>query len=67
MKQFHVILAMTALLGWLPVLLSILAVQLALVHGARAWPDIVFDTVFGTLYLSLVGVGAYVYSAWFKG
>lgn len=64
LKQINSILAMTALLGWLPPLLSLLAVKIALDHGAREWPVIVFDTAFIGLYFALLGLGAYLYSRW---
>lgn len=59
------VLALTALIGWLPALLSILAVQVALAHGAREWVDLTFDAVFVGLYLALLGAGAWVYARWF--
>lgn len=58
--------ALTALIGWLPALLSLLAVQFALDHGAREWADSTFSVVFVGLYLALLGTGAYAYTAWFK-
>ena len=64
LKQVYSILAMTALLGWLPPLLSLLAVKVALDHGAREWHLIIFDGAFIGLYLALLGLGAYLYSRW---
>jgi hypothetical protein len=58
---------MTALMGWLPPLLCLLVISIALEHGAADWPDIIFDTVFTGLYLAFLGAGAYIYAAWFKG
>lgn len=63
-KQISALLAMTALLGWLPPLLSLLAVKFALDHGALEWPVIIFDMACVGLYLSLLGLGAYLYSRW---
>jgi hypothetical protein len=63
-KNLYSILAMTALLGWLPPLLALLAVKFALDHGARNWPVIIFDTTFVGLYFALLGTGAYLYSRW---
>jgi hypothetical protein len=65
-KQVSTFFAVTALLGWLPALLSILAVQFALAHGAREWSDFTFSAVFVALYLALVGAGSYLYSRWFN-
>lgn len=65
MKQFTKVMALTALLGWLPGLLSLLAVQVALSHSAREWADLTFDVVFVGLYLGLLGTGAYVYARWY--
>lgn len=66
MKQAYRILTLTALLGWLPALLALLAVQLALSYGASEWGDPTFDFVFVGLYLVLLGAGAYVYTRWFS-
>jgi hypothetical protein len=66
LKLVNSILAMTALLGWLPPLLCLLLIHLALEHGADAWPDIVFDIVFISLYFAFLGAGAYIYTVWFK-
>ena len=60
------ILGLTALVGWLPMLLSLLAVQAALAHGAREWTDLTFDAVFVGLYMALLGTGAYAYARWFN-
>ncbi len=57
---------LTALLGWLPALLALLAVQFGLSRGAREWADITFDVVFVGLYVALLGAGAYVYARWFS-
>lgn len=57
---------MTALMGWLPPALSLLAIQFALANGASDWPDIIFDVVFVSLYVLLVGAGSYIYVTWFK-
>lgn len=59
------ILGMTALLGWLPALLALLAAQLSLAHGAGGWPELTFSLTFASLYLVLLGAGAYVYVRWF--
>lgn len=66
MKLLNTILALTALLGWLPPLLCLLVIHVAIEHGAGDWPDIIFDTVFVSLYALLVAGGAYVYATWFK-
>lgn len=66
MKVLNTILALTALLGWLPPLICLLVIHVALEHGAREWPDLIFDTVFVSLYFLLVGTGAYIYATWFK-
>jgi hypothetical protein len=66
MKLLNTILAVTALLGWLPPLLCLLLIHVALEHGAGDWPDIIFDTVFTGLYLAFLGAGAYIYAVWFK-
>lgn len=66
MQILNTFLAVTALLGWLPPLLCLLVLHVALAHGAADWPDIIFDTVFIGLYALLVGVGARVYTTWFK-
>lgn len=58
--------ALTALIGWLPAMLSLLFVQFALAHGARDWADSTFSAVFVCLYLALLGAGAYAYTTWFK-
>lgn len=60
------ILGITALVGWLPFLLCLLAVQYATAYGARDWPNVVFGSVFVGLYLMLLGAGAYIYTTWFK-
>jgi hypothetical protein len=65
-KPVSTFFAVTALLGWLPALLSVLAVQYALEHGAREWADFTFSAVFVGLYLTLVGTGSYLYSRWFS-
>ncbi len=57
---------MTALLGWLPPFLCLLAIHFALEHGAHGWPSIVFDITFVGLYLSLLAFGAWVYGRWFR-
>jgi hypothetical protein len=64
MKSLYSILTMTALLGWLPSLLVLLAVKFALNHGASSWPVIIFDTTFVGLYFALLGLGAYLHSRW---
>jgi hypothetical protein len=66
MKVLNTVLALTALLGWLPPLLCLLVIHFALEHGAREWPEIMFDAVFIGLYLMLLGAGSYVYATWFK-
>lgn len=66
LKLTNMILAMTALLGWLPPLLCLLLIHFALEHGAAEWPDIIFDTVFIGLYFAFLGIGAYIYTTWFK-
>lgn len=66
MKLANTFLALTALLGWLPPLICLLVINVALKHGAREWPDIIFDTVFVSLYALLVAAGAYIYAKWFK-
>jgi hypothetical protein len=66
LKQFNKVMGLTALLGWLPVLLALLAVQFGLAHGAGEWGDLTFDAVFVGLYLVLLGAGAYVYTRWFS-
>lgn len=66
MKLLNTILAVTALLGWLPPLICLLVIHFALAHGAADWPDIIFDAVFVSLYALLVGAGAYIYATWFK-
>jgi hypothetical protein len=60
------ILGLTALVGWLPALLSLLAVQFGLAHGAREWADLTFDVVFVGLYALLLVTGAYLYARWFS-
>jgi hypothetical protein len=57
--------ALTALLGWLPALMSLLAVQIALARGAREWAALTFDVTFVGLYSVLLGVGAWIYARWF--
>lgn len=66
MKVLNTVLALAALLGWLPPLICLLAIHFALDHGAGDWPDIIFDTVFLGLYALLVGAGSYIYARWFK-
>lgn len=66
LKLINTILALTALLGWLPPLICLLVIHVALTYGAAEWPDIIFDTVFISLYAVLVGTGAYIYATWFK-
>ena len=66
MKVLNTILAITALLGWLPPLICLLVIHFALAHGASEWPDIIFDAVFISLYALLVGTGSYIYATWFK-
>lgn len=66
MTVLNTILAVTALLGWLPPLLCLLVLHIALAHGAAEWPDIIFNTVFIGLYALLVASGAYIYTTWFK-
>ena len=66
MNVLNTILAITALLGWLPPLLCLLIIHFALEHGAREWPDIIFDAVFVSLYAVFVVTGAYIYARWFK-
>lgn len=67
MKVLNTVLALTALLGWLPPLLCLLVIHFALAHGAGEWPDIIFDAVFLGLYVLLVGTDSYIYATWFKG
>lgn len=67
LKLINTILALTALLGWLPPLICLLVIHFALSHGADEWPDIIFDTVFVGLYALLLGTGGYLYTKWFKG
>lgn len=67
MKLLNTILALTALLGWLPPLICLLVIHFALEHGAREWPDLVFTVVFLSLYAALLGLGSYIYATWFKG
>lgn len=66
MKVLNTVLALTALLGWLPPLLCLLVIHFALEHGAREWPELVFDVVFIGLYFLLLGAGAYIHTVWFK-
>lgn len=66
MKVLNTVLALTALLGWLPPLICLLAIHFALEHGARDWPELVFDVVFMGMYVALVGFGSYIYATWFK-
>lgn len=66
MKVLNTVLALAALLGWLPPLICLLAIHFALEHGAGEWPDIIFDAVFISLYAVLLGVGAYTYARWFR-
>lgn len=66
MKVLNTVLALAALLGWLPPLICLLAIHVALEHGAREWPELVFDVVFIGLYAALVGTGSYIYATWFK-
>lgn len=66
MKVLNTVLALTALLGWLPPLICLLIIHFALEHGAGEWPDIIFDTVFISLYALLVGVGSYIYARLFR-
>lgn len=66
MKFLNTILAVTALLGWLPPLICLLVIHFAMEHGAAEWPDIIFDSVFVGLYAVLVGAGACIYATWFK-
>ena len=61
MNVLNTILAITALLGWLPPLLCLLIIHFALAHGAREWPDIIFDAVFVSLYAVFVS-GKYAYA-----
>lgn len=65
MKQFNRIMALTALLGWLPPLLCLLLIQWSLPE-IRHWSELTFDVVFVGLYLLLVGAGAYVHVRWFS-
>lgn len=67
MRLLNTVLALTALLGWLPVLLCLLIVHFALEHGARDWPNLVFDGVFIGLYFAFLAIGAYIHATWFKG
>lgn len=53
-------------MGWMPPLLCLLLISVALEHGAGDWPDIIFDSVFVGLYAMLVAAGAYIYATWFK-
>ena len=66
MRRFKTVMTLTALLGWLPALLSILAVQVSLAYGAREWDDVTFSVAFVTLYAVLLGIGAYVHTRWFS-
>lgn len=66
MKVLNTVLALTALLGWLPPLICLLVIHFAIEHGAREWPDLVFDAVFIGLYFVLLGLGSYIYATWFK-
>ena len=66
MKTLNTVLALTALLGWLPPLLCLLVIHFALEHGAREWPELVFDVVFIGLYFLLLGAGAYIHTVWFE-
>lgn len=66
MKTLNTVLALTALLGWLPPLICLLVIHFALEHGAREWPELVFDVVFIGLYVALLGLGSYIYATWFK-
>lgn len=61
-KRFYSIVKLTALLGWLPIGICLIAIDFALKNGAREWSDLTFDVVFLTLYLGLVGFGAYLHT-----
>jgi hypothetical protein len=64
-KSLNRILALTALLGWLPPLLCLLLIQLALPEAAR-WSEWTFGLVFVGLYACFLGAGAYAYTRWFS-
>lgn len=64
--MLNTVLALTALLGWLPPLLCLLLIHFAMEHGAVHWPDIIFDVVFISLYFVFLGVGAYIHATWFN-
>lgn len=66
MKVLNTVLALAALLGWLPPLICLMVIHFALEHGAREWPDIIFGVTFISLYALLVGTGAYIYARWFN-
>jgi hypothetical protein len=61
-KLFYALLTMTALLGWMPMLLCLLAIKFALANGAREWSNLSFNIVFIGLYFTLTGIGAVIYS-----
>jgi hypothetical protein len=62
MRQFYAILTLTALLGWLPVMLCLIVIEFALQNGAREWADLTFNLAFGSLYLCFVVVGAWIHT-----
>jgi hypothetical protein len=66
LKSVNTILAMTALLGWLPPLLCLLLISIAIEYGAADWPDIIFNIIFIGLYLAFLGAGAYIHARWFS-
>jgi hypothetical protein len=61
-KRLYTILTMTALLGWMPMMLCLLIVDFALQNGAREWADLAFNLVFGGLWLTFVVVGAWIHT-----
>ena len=62
LKRLYALATLTALLGWLPAGVCLLLIEIAVAHGAREWAELTFDAVFITLYLLLIGLGAWIFS-----
>jgi hypothetical protein len=61
-KRLYAILTMTALLGWMPIMLCLLLIDYALARGAREWAELTFDIVFIGLYFAFTALGTVIYS-----
>lgn len=60
LNTFWTVVAVTALLGWLPVLITFGLAQLAMAQGGREWDSITSGFFFALIYFALFGAGAWI-------